>query len=188
MKTVVDSLAPCSQLSTLSISLLFLTKELADVLSIWLSTSTSLSEFALTVYYPILFCEALIISEGLAASNTLTKVTFGLVEECGVAWASALETGLSADTPLTSVDLKIFDSVSDTTAQALERLLSNKSLTSLSLIVCGDMQDQLAAALGKGLSGQTFLNSLDVQVKGKLGICGAHYLERGLLENRSLNY
>ena len=188
MKTIIDALAPCSQLTTLSISFLVLTQELADLLFIWLSTSTCLSEFALTVYNPIGYGEALIIGKGLAASKTLTKVTFGLVEECGVAWASALETGLSADTLLTSVDLKIFDSLSDTAAQALERLLSNKSLTSLSLIVCGDMQDQLAAALGKGLSGQTFLNSLDVQVNGKLGFSGAHYLERGLLENRSLNY
>ena len=188
MKTIVDALAPCSQFTTLSISFLALTQELADVLSRWLSRSTSLSEFALTVYNPIGYGEALIIGKGLAASKTLTKVTFGLAEECGVAWASALETGLSADTPLTSVDLKIFDSISDTAAQALERLLSNESLTSLSLIVCGDMQDQLAAALGNGLSGQTFLNSLDVQVNGKLGFSGAHYLERGLLENRSLNY
>ena len=188
MKAIVDALAPCSQLTTLSISFLALTQELADILFIWLSTSTSLSEFALTVYNPIGYGEALIIGKGLAASKTLTKVTFGLAEECGVAWASALETGLSADTPLTSVDLKIFDSISDTAAQALERLLSNESLTSLSLVVCGDMQDQLAAALGNGLSGQTFLNSLDVQVNGKLGFSGAHYLERGLLENRSLNY
>ena len=187
MTTIVDALAPGSQVTTLSISALELTEELADVLFKWLSASTSLSEFALTVYNPIPCGEALIVDNGLAASKTLTKITFGLAGECGEAWANALETGLSADTPLTSVALRILDLISDTTTQALERLLSNKWLTSLSLIICGDMQDQLATALGKGLSGQTFLNSLDVQVNGKLSFSGAHFLERGLLENRSLN-
>ena len=162
MTTIVDALAPGSQVTTLSISVLELTEELADVLFKWLSASTSLSEFALTEYNPIPCGEALIVGNGLAASKTLTKITFGLAGECDEAWANALETGLSADTLLTSFALRIFDSISDTTTQAFERLLSNKSLTSLSLIICGDMQDQLATALGKGLSGQTFLNSLDV--------------------------
>ena len=187
LQIVVDALACCSQVTALSISTGEVSRKLAEVVVKGLSASTSLSEFALTVRLPSHYDNSLIVGKGLAASKTLTKATFELGGECSEAWVNALATGLSADTPLTSVVLRIFGSVSDTTTQALKRLLSNKSLTSLSLIICGDMQDQLAAALGKALSEQTFLNSLDVQVNGNLSLSGAHFLEKGLIENHSLN-
>ena len=63
---------------------------------------------------------------------------------------------------------------------------SNKSLISLALIIYGDMQNLLAAAIGAGRSGQTFLHPLDLEVNGKLSLSSAHFLERGLLGNFSL--
>ena len=188
LKIIEDVLACCSKATTPSFSTHELSQELADVVFKVLSASTSLSEFALTVYLATCYDnEALIVGKGLAASKNLTNVTFELVGECSEAWVNALETGLSAYTPLTSVTLRIYGSMSDNATRSLQRLFSNKSLTSLALIIYGDIQDLLAAAIGAGLSGQTFLNSLDLEVNGKLSLSSAHFLERGLLGNFSLN-
>ena len=108
LKIIEDALACCSKATTLSISTGELSQGLADVVFKGLSTSTSLSEFALTVYLASLYDEALTVGKGLAASKTLTNVTFQLGGECSEAWINALETGLSADTPLTSVALRSF--------------------------------------------------------------------------------
>ena len=188
LKIIEDVLACCSKATTLSFSTHELSQELADVVFKVLSASTSLSEFALTVYLATCYDnEALIVGKGLAASKNLTNVTFEPGGECSEAWVNALETGLSADIPLTSVTLRIYGSMSDNATRSLQRLFSNKSLISLALIIYGDMQDLLAAAIGAGLSGQTFLNSLDLEVNGKLSLSSAHFLERGLLGNFSLN-
>ena len=181
---VVES---CSQLRMLNISLTKLTKDKADVLFEKLSASYCLSALSLAVQQSISCDVAVIIGKGLAASKSLTKVTFTLSGEWRDAWAAALEEGLSADTPLMSVALRICGLMSKTAIQALEKLLSHKSLASLSLIICGNMQDLLAAALSRGLTGQTVLKSLDLCVEGRLSFCGANLIQRGLTENCSLN-
>ena len=138
METVSDLLISCSHVSTLSFSNRDLTTEEANVLFDGLAASTSLLEFILTVSNDIPRDAAAIIGKGLAASKTVRTVTFALSVECREAWAAALEEGISALTPLTSVVLKIYVSMSETATEALEKLFTNKSLTSLSLIICGD--------------------------------------------------
>ena len=182
-----DVLESCSQLRTLNICFTELTKETADVLFERLSVSNCLSALSLAVQQSISCDVAVIIGKGLAASKSLTKVTFTLSGEWRDGWAAALEKGLSADTPLTSVVLRIRGLMGKTAIQALEKLLSNKSLASLSLTICGDLQDLLAAALSRGLKGQTVLKSLDLCVEGRLSFRGANLIERGLTENCSLN-
>ena len=103
------------------------------------------------------------------------------------AWASSIETGLSADTLLSSVALNFRGSSSDTAVHGLEKLLSNKSLTSFSLNIYGDMQDSVAAVISDGIAQQTALKSFSLNVVGNLSGFGANNLKRGLLENRSLN-
>ena len=177
----------CPHLTTLSITDYYeMTTEVADALFNVLSASTSLLSFTLKVLPGISFDVPAVIGKGLAAVKSLTTVAFELPGCCGEAWVNALETGLSADTPLASVVLKLC-SMSDTAIKAVEKLLSNKSLASLSLLILGDMQDLLAASVGKGLQGQTFLKTLNIRVEGKLSFSGANFLTGGLLENRSLN-
>ena len=184
---VGDVLKSCSQLRTMNISLIELTKEIANVLFEKLSTSNCLLSLSLAVQQSISCDVAVIIGKGLAASKSLTKVMFTLSGEWREAWAAALEKGLSADSPLTSVVLRIRGLMNKTAIQALEKLLSNKSLASLSLIICGDMQDLLAAALSRALTRQTILKSLDLCVEGRLSFYGANLIQRGLMENCSLN-
>ena len=177
----------CPHLTTLSITDYYeMTTEVADALFNVLSASTSLLSFTLKVLPGISSDVPAVIGKGLAAVKSLTTVAFELPGCCSGAWVSALETGLSADTPLASVVLKVC-SMSDTAIKTVEKLLSNKSLASLSLFILGDMQDLLAASVGKGLAGQTFLKTLNVRVEGKLSFSGANFLTGGLLENRSLN-
>ena len=182
-----DVMESYSQLRTLNISCPEITKEMADVLNEKLSASNHLSALSLLVEKSISHDVAVILGKGLAASKSLTKLTFTLSGECHEAWAAALEKGLSADTPLTSVVLRIRGLMSETAIQALGKLLSNKSLASLSLTICEDMQDLLAAALSRGFTGQTVLKSLDLCVEGRLSFLGANLIERGLMENCSLN-
>ena len=185
---LVGDLVSCSHVTTLSLFSFEMTTGEADGLFKVLSEGTGLQEFNLTVSDDMTDDVVAIIGKGLAASKTLTKVSIGLFEKRGNAWASALESGLSADTPLTTVALTIYGSVTETAIEALEKLVTNKCLTSLSLTIFGDMQDLLAAAVGKGLAGETYLNSLDLRVNGKLSIYGATVLERGCIRNHSLNY
>ena len=159
-----------------------------DRLCKWLSTSKSLSEFTLKLeweYHQDLF---LLLGNALSSCQTLTKITFAVPGEKADNIFNAVETGLSADTPLTSVVFEIYSSMNYAAIQALQKLLSNKSLKSLSLRVCGDVQDVLAAAVGEALARQRVLNSLDLCFCGKLRSSGANFLEKGVLENSSLNY
>ncbi|XP_068751418.1 uncharacterized protein [Montipora capricornis] len=127
------------------------------------------------------------VAEYLKASETLEELTFSLSNELSDGWGSALDAGLCADTPLSSVGLKFHGSLSQTAIKALENLLHNKSLSSLSIHICGDMQDSLAVALATGLAGQIAVKVLDLCVDGKLSLYGANLIERGIVENNSLS-
>ncbi|XP_067023530.1 uncharacterized protein [Acropora muricata] len=128
-----------------------------------------------------------IVAKALTASKTLEKVTCTLIGERGDGWARALGAGLCADTPLSSVDLRICGRMSETALQAFEKLLLNKSLFSVSLIVMGDMPDSLALTLARCLTGQTVVKSLELCVNEKPSFCCANLIERGIVENTSLS-
>ena len=175
----------CLQLQTLTIFTPAITLGLANALHHGLSGNTTLSEFTLRGGIP---CDAaVVIGESLAACKALSKVTFCLDRVWGETWASAIEPALSADTPLTSVDLHVRGSLNDTAAHGLEKLLSNKALASFHLNVFGDIHEREAAAISRGIASQTAVKSLDLSVNGSLSLPCANALESSLLENRSLN-
>ena len=128
-----------------------------------------------------------VFAEALTASKTLEKVTFTLFGERGDGWARVLDAGLCADTPLSSVVLRICGSMSETALQALENLFLNKSLSSVAVIVKGDMPNSLAVTLSRCLTGQTAVKSLELRVNGKLSFCCANLIERGIIKNNSLS-
>ena len=160
-----------------------------DRLYNWLSASKSLSELTLNSLLndsedvPLLLCN------GLASCQSLTKVKFTLTGENSGAYFNAVDIGLSADNPLSSaIVLEIYGSMSHTAIQALQKLLTNKSLISLSLYICGDVRDLLVAAVSNALAKQTALKSIDLRLGGKLSSSCVNILQKGLLENTSLNY
>ena len=76
-----------------------------------------------------------------------------------------------------------------TATRALQNFLSNKSLNSLSLCIVGaNVLDLLVAAVSQALARQTVLKSLDLHLDGPLSSASASFLEKGLMENSSLNY
>ena len=186
-QTVVGYIQFCSELQTLSI---FTTRamksDLAIALHNGLSGNTTLSEFTLEVCGSIPCDAAVVIGELLASRKSLKNVKFLLRSVQGVAWASAIETGLSADTLLSSVSLSVRGSLSDTAVNGLGKLLSNESLTSFSLNIFGDMQDLLATIISKGMAQQPALKSFNISIDGNLSHFAANVLEKGLLENRTL--
>ena len=160
-----------------------------DRLYNWLSASKSLSELTLNSLWndsedvPLLLCN------GLASCQSLTKVKFTLSGKNSGAYFNAVDIGLSADNPLSSaIVLEIHGSMSNTAIQALQKLLTNKSLISLSLYICGDVRDLLVAAVSNALAKQTALKSIDLRLGGKLSSSCVNILQKGLLENTSLNY
>ena len=160
-----------------------------DRLYNWLSASKSLSEFTLKSLsgesedVPLLLCN------GLASCQSLTKVKFTLAGDCSKTYFNAVDFRLSADNPLSSkIVLEIYGSMSHTAIQALQKLLTNKSLISLSLHICGDMRDLLVAAVGNAVAKQASLKSIDLRLGGKLSSSCVNILQKGLLENTSLNY
>ena len=160
-----------------------------DRLYNWLSASKSLSELTLISLsndsedVPLLLCN------GLASCQSLTKVKFTLSGKNSGAYFNAVDIGLSADNPLSSaIVLEIYGSMSHTAIQALQKLLTNKSLISLSLYICGDVRDLLVAAVSNALAKQTALKSIDLRLGGKLSSSCVNFLQKGLLENTSLNY
>lgn len=188
VETIRDALVSCLPFETLDICGYEMTTALADALYEGLSANSTLLFLALNMLYSIPCHVADVIGKGLAASKTLTTVIFVLREEWRVAWASALEKGLSAGTSLSSVVLQVDGSMSNTAIQALVKLFSNKSMSSLSLIIFGEMQDLLASAISKGLAAsETALKIFSLVVQGKLSCYGANSLEKGFLENHSLN-
>ena len=184
---ILDLLDSCKQLKTFSITCKYKFEELANDLFCSLATSTSLSQLTLDVSESISSDTAAMIESHLTEIKSLTQVALKFPGSFGTAWLSVLGTGLTAHTPLTSVLLTVCGPMNETAIQALEKLLSNESLTSLSFTFRGDMQDLLAAALSRGLAGKICIRSLDLCVEGKLSYYGAKLLERGLLENRSSN-
>ena len=185
--TVAKYIQFCSQLQTLSIFNSEVTLDLANALHEGLSGNSTLSEFTLQVDGSIPCDAAVVIGEWLAARKSLRKVTFKLHRVQGEAWASAIETGLSADTLLCSVDLQVYGPLNDTAINGLGKLLSNKALTTFSLIISGDMQDCLTAVIGNRVAQQTALKSFYLCVIGDLSLFSASVLRNSLLENRSLN-
>ena len=124
--------------------------------------------------------------EFLRASKTLEKVTFILSADCGEGWASALDVGLGADSSLSSVDLIIGGMLTQSALQAVETLLFNKYLSTLSITICEDVQKSLAKTLARGLAGKGAVKFLDLCVIGKLSFDGAYSLQEVILRNGSL--
>ena len=85
------------------------------------------------------------------------------------------------------MDLNIRGSLSNTAVHSLEKLLSDKALTSFSLNISGDVQELVAAVISRGIQQQTALKSLAFAVDGNLSLSGVNVLQTSLLENRSLN-
>ena len=189
---VVNYIESCPQLTIVSFrahDLGSLTSSDADRLCTWFSASKSLSEFTLKYISHVSFekYELLVqIGRGLASCRTLTKVTFSLPGYAyNESFFNAFETGL---TTLTSVNLVLWGSVTYTASRALQHFLSNKSLNSLSLCTVGCVLDLLVAAVSQALARQTVLKSLDLHLDGPLSSSSASFLEKGLMENSSLNY
>ena len=186
-QTVAKYIQSCPQLESLAIHTPSVTLDLANALHKGLSGNTTLSKFTLQVCGSISCDVAAVIGEWLAARKFLKNVTFLLRRVKGEAWASSLETGLSADTLLSSVELSVRGSMSDTSILALGKLSLNRALTELSLNISGDMQTFIVDVIGKGIALQTVLKSLSLDIDGNLSLSGANSLKRGLLENCSLN-
>ena len=186
-ETVAKYIQSCPQLESLTILTSAVTLDLANALHKGLSGNKTLSEFTLQVCSSISCDVAAVIGEWLAARKFLKNVTFLLRRVKGEAWASSLETGLSADTLLSSVELSVRGSMSDTSILALGKLLLNGALTGLSLNISGDMQTFIPDVISKGIALQTVLKSLSLDIDGNLSLSGANSLKRGLLENCSLN-
>ena len=122
----------------------------------------------------------------LRASKTLEKVTFTLSAGLGVGWASALDVGLNAYLSLSSVGLRICGILNQSALQAVENLLFNKCLSSLSITIYGDVHESLVKVLARGLAGKSAVKFLDLCVNGKLSFDGAYSLEEAILRNGSL--
>ena len=127
-----------------------------------------------------------IVAEALTASKTLEKVSCTLLRERGDCWARALGAGLCAETPLSSISLRICGRMGDTALQAFEKLFLNKSLFSVAVIVKGGMSHSLAVTLSKALAGETAVKFLDLSIFGKLSFYCANLIERGIVKNNSL--
>ena len=154
-----------------------------------LSASKSLSEFTLNL--PFWADEDVFsrLCNGLGLCKTLRKVKFLVPGEKSEEYINAVESTLSPDTPLTSaIALEIHGSMPFSAIQALQKLLMNKSLISLTLHISGDVHDYLVAAVSEALARQTVLKSFDLCLCGKLSSAGAGSLNKGLLKNSSLSY
>ena len=179
----VRDLASLPNLKSLDFSQSLLDFELArDVFHI-LPDLASLTELSLPDIPEMLFWR----TEALTTSKTLETVRCVLLGERGGYWARALDAGLRADTPLSSVNLTMCGPMRETELQDLENLLLNKSLSSVSIIVEGDIPDSLAVTLGRCLTGQTAVKSLELRVNGKLSFCCANLIEQGIVKNNSLS-
>ena len=187
---VVSCIESLSKLTSVSLEVTSpLSSTQAHRLCKWLSTSNSLSEFTFKQswdpegYVPVLLCD------GLALCKTLTKVKFIVPGKESEDYINAVENSLSVpDTPLTSaVVLAIYGSMRSFSIYALQKLLENKSLISLSLHIF-DMQDLLAAAVSEALAREAVLKSFDLRIGGTLSSAGASSLQKGLMKNSSLNY
>ena len=108
------------------------------------------------------------------------KVTFALSASVGEGLSKVPDFGLS------SVRLKICGSLGSSSLQAVENLLLHKCLSSLSITVCGHVQESLVEALARGLAGESAVKFFDLCINGNLNFHGAYLLEKGISRNRSL--
>ena len=108
------------------------------------------------------------------------KLTFALFADVGEDVSKLPYFGLS------SVRLRICGSLGSSSLQEVENLLLHKCLSSLSITVCGDVQESLVEALARGLAGESAVKFLDLCVNGNFSFRGAYLLEQGILRNRSL--
>ena len=188
---VLNYIESCPQLTIVSV--VFDEESLtlfdSDRLCRWFSATKSLSEFTLKFSDHTIPEESDLLVQivhGLASCRTLTKATFSLSgHDYSEGFFNALETGLA---PLTSVVLELRGSMKYTATRALQNFLSNKSLNSVSLCIVRGVQDVLVAAVSEALARQTVLKSLDLHFGGPLSSSCASFLEKGLMENSSLNY
>ena len=185
-ESCAEYIQSCSQLEILNIYSPAVTLDLATVLQKGLSGNTTLSVFTLEVRGSIPCDTAFVMGKLLAGCQSLRKVSFLLDRVQDEAWASAIETGLSADTLLSFVDLKVYGPLGDTAISALGKLVSNKAMTNFSLTVSGDMQEVLVT-ISNGIARQTALKSLVLTICGNLSPSSVDFLESSLIENRSLN-
>ena len=166
-----------------------LTSSVADRLCKWFSASKSSSEFTLKYISHVTLekYELLVqIGRGLASCRTLKKVTFALPGYgYNESFFNAIENGL---TTLSSVNLELWGLMKYTATRALQNFLSNNVVNSLSLCIVGGALDLLVAAVSQALVRQTVLKSLGLQLGGPLSFSSASFLEKGLMENSSLNY
>ncbi|XP_044164934.1 uncharacterized protein LOC122948902 isoform X2 [Acropora millepora] len=108
------------------------------------------------------------------------KLTFALFADAGKGVSKVPDFGLS------SVRLRICGSLGSFSLQDFENLLLHKCLSSLSITVCGDVQESLVDTLARGLAGESAVKFLDLCVNGNFSFRGASLLRQGILRNRSL--
>ena len=108
------------------------------------------------------------------------KLTFALFPVVGVRVSKVSDFGLS------SVRLRICGSLDSFSLQDVENLLLHKCLSSLSITVCGDVQESLVETLARGLAGESAVKFLDLCLNGNFSSRGASLLRQGILRNRSL--
>ncbi|XP_015749372.1 PREDICTED: uncharacterized protein LOC107329150 [Acropora digitifera] len=108
------------------------------------------------------------------------KLTFALFADRGAGISEVPDFGLS------SVRLRICGSLSSSLLQDVENLLLHKCLLSLSITVCGDVQELLVEALARGLEGESSVKFFYLYFNGNLSFRGAYLLEQGILRNKSL--
>ena len=108
------------------------------------------------------------------------KLTFALFADAGKGVSKVPDFGLS------SVRLRICGSLGSSSLQDFENLLLHKCLSSLSITVCGDVQESLVEILARGLAGESAVKFLDLCVNGNFSFRGASLLRQGILRNRSL--
>ena len=112
--------------------------------------------------------------------TVVEKLTFALPADVRKGVSEVPDFGLS------SVRLRICGSLGSSSLQDVENLLLHKCLSSLSITVCGDVQESLVEALARGLAGESAVKFLDLCVNGNFSLHGAYLLEKGILRNKSL--
>ncbi|XP_044164936.1 uncharacterized protein LOC122948903 [Acropora millepora] len=118
--------------------------------------------------------------EGVNVKTFSEKLTFALFADVEEGMSDVFDVGVS------SVRLRICGSLGSSSLQDFENLLLHKCLSSLSITVCGDVQESLVETLARGLAGESAVKFLDLCVNGNFSSRGASLLRQGILRNRSL--